>query len=181
MYRLLLVNIALVISVITTCGQELKQGSLRLLSGVDAVGASIDFSDARVDGMKFEDYLEYTSFYDDDDDSKSFFSEARELLKDFIDEFNDTDCPLLLTASRTPRVSLTIVVKSVSRKGNEVACSYVFADEVTGTTLATVGMTSKDGSVGTFANLMSDAFERAGKDLGKYIKKQLKIAQKTKK
>lgn len=35
-------------------------------------------------------------------------------------------------------------------------------------------MTSKDGRIGSFTNLMGDAFERAGKDLGKYIKKQLK-------
>lgn len=51
----------------------------------------------------------------------------------------------------------------------------------TSVVLAAIAMSSKDGRIGSFTNLMGDAFERAGKDFGKYSKKMIKAELKKKK
>lgn len=178
LFRLITTYIALVLSVITLRAQELVQGSFESLADVRIVSTRWDLSKADIDGQTFEDFIGLKSYEEGKDYHDEFEKDAREILGDFIDEFNDTNSPMALTVSSSPKVILTIQINRINRKGNEVSCNYIFSDKATGKILTVIAMTSKDGRVGSFTNLMGDAFEKAGKDLGKYTKKMLKAESK---
>lgn len=180
-FRFITTCIALVLSVISLRAQELVQGSFESLTDVHVVSARWDLSNADIGGQTFEDFIELKSYEEGTDYHDEFEKDIREILGDFIEEFNDTNSPIALTVGPSPKVLLTIKINRVSRKGNEVTCRYIFSDKTTGEILTMVAMTSKDGRIGSFINLMGDAFEKAGKDLGKYTKKMLKAELKKRK
>lgn len=180
-FRFITTCIALVLSVISLRAQELVQGSFRSLAEIRVVSVKWDLSKVDIEGQTINDFIEFKSYEEGQDYYDDFEKDIREILGDFIDEFNDTNGPISLTVSSSPKVILTIQVNRISRKGNEVTCRYIFSDKATGEILTMVAMTSKDGRVGSFTNLMGDAFEKAGKDLGKYTKKMLKAELKKRK
>ncbi|GEM_PF-522191 len=159
---------------ITGKAQEIVQGSFSSLSDAHAVSVRFDFESSTVDGLPLSDFIENESFEEGDSYKDAFAKDLREIVGDFIEEFNDTNCPMLLTVSDSPKILLTVSCSSISRKGNEVKCLYSFTNKDDDAVIASISMTSKDGRVGSFTNLMGDAFEKAGKDLGCYIKKMIK-------
>lgn len=180
-FRFITTCIALVLSVISMEAQELVLGSFRSLAEVRVISVKWDLSKVDIEGQSIDDFIEFKSYEEGQDYHDDFEKDIREILGDFIDEFNDTKSPISLTVSSSPKVILTVQVNRISRKGNEVTCDYIFSDKATGEILTMVAMTSKDGRIGSFTNLMGDAFEKAGKDLGKYTKKMLKAELKKRK
>ncbi len=181
MIRLTILCLALAISGFNLAAQELKQGSYRPLTDVRVASVDLDIYHADIDGQTLQDFIEFKTFEEGDGYSKEFDKDIREIQADFIDEFNDTNAPLTLTVSSSQTTLLTIRVNHISRKGNEISCNYIFSDRATGANLVTIAMSSKDGRIGSFTNLLGDAFEKAGKELGKYSKKMLKAELKKKK
>ena len=180
MRRIVTICLAFVLSSVLVKAQELIQGSFGSLMNTRVVTVQLDLSQACVEGAPLEDFLGLMSFEDGAQYQAAFQKDLRDILADFIDEFNDTNCPILLTVSPKPDTAMTIRVKEISRKGNCISCDYQIASKADNKPILTITMTSKDGRIGSFTNLMGDAFERAGKDLGKYIKKQLKNENKKK-
>lgn len=159
--------------------QELQQGSFEPLLSCRVASVQFDFSKTTVEGLPLSDFIENQSYIEGEDYRQYFLKAQQEVTGDFIEEFNDTDCPILLTTSKSPSpITMIVKVHEVNRKGNQLNCSYEFYKQDDSIVLCVIGMTSKDGRVGSFTNLMGDAFEKAGKDLGKYMKKQLKQANK---
>lgn len=154
--------------------QQVTQGSIRALSDVRAVSVEYDFSNAKVEDLPLYDYIQFMGMTEDKEYLDDFEKEIKEIIADFIEEFNDTNSPILLAVSENPTVSMTIWPKQISRNGNTINCDYIFKDKSTNKVLANITSTTKNGRIGSFTNLMGDAFEKAGKKLGKYLKKNLK-------
>lgn len=157
--------------------QTVREGSLRPLLGVRAMSVNIDFSKTMVEGLRLKDYIQDLYYAYGGDYRGKFDRDTREILVEFVEEFNDVEAPLMLTVSRNAPLHMTVVVKEVSRKGNIVKCDYVISKSH-GPQVAVIEMTSREGRIGSFTNLMGDAFEEAGEDLGKFIKRTLKKEQK---
>lgn len=157
--------------------QTVREGSLRPLLGVRAMSVNMDFSKTMVEGLRLKDYMQDLYYAHGVNCQAQFDKDARKMLAEFVEEFNDVDAPLMLTVSRNAPLHMTVVVKEVSRKGNIVKCDYVISKN-RGPQVAVIEMTSKEGRVGSFINLMGDAFEEAGEDMGKFIKRMLKKEQK---
>lgn len=171
--------IVLMFSSLIVNAQELQQGSFEPLLPCRVATVQFDFSKTTVEGLPLSDYIANQSFIEGEDYNQYFSKAQQEVTGDFIEEFNDTDCPILLTISKSPSPIIMVVkVHEINRKGNQLNCSYEFYKQDDSIVLCVIEMTSKDGRVGSFTNLMGDAFEKAGKDLGKYMKKQLKQANK---
>lgn len=157
--------------------QTVTQGSLRPLLGVRAMGVKLDFSDTRVEGLRLNDYLQDLYYAHGGNHRADFDRDKREMLSEFMEEFNDAGAPLILTISRDVPMHMTVVVKEVNRKGNAVRCEYVIRKR-NGEKVAVVEMVSKDGRIGSFTNLMGDAFEKAGEDLGRFVRRAMKKERK---
>lgn len=171
----------LALSSVFVKAQELVQGTFDSLNNIHVATVQFDFSQARVEEAPFEDFVGLLAFEDGSKFREAFDKDINDILIDFIEEFNDTNCPILLTVSPNPETVLTIKVKEISRKGNAISCDYIISNKPDSNPIAIISMASKNGRVGSFTNLMGDAFERAGKDLGKYLKKQLKDVNKKQK
>ena len=181
LFRYIALCVSLVLSILTLKAQELIQGYYESLIDTRVVSVEFDIAHATIGGQTLQDFIEFKTFEEGEGYSKEFDKDLREILGDFIDEYNDTNSPITLTVSSSPTILLTIKVDYISRKGNEISCHYIFSDRTTGEDIATITMSSKDGRIGSFTNLMGDAFERAGKDFGKYSKKMIKAELKKKK
>lgn len=175
--RKIIISLLLMLSYGYGRAQQVTQGAMSSLMGVHAVTVEYDFSNALVDGMPLNDYIEVSQLTERDNYKQEFEQEKKEIIVDFIEEFNDTNCPILFTISANPAISMLIQVRSISRNGNTVTCDYTFKEKSSGNILAVIRMTSKDGRCGSFTNLMGDVFEEAGKKLGKFIKKNLKSSK----
>lgn len=160
--------------------QELLQGSFSPLLDYRVATVNIDLSNTDVEGQPLNDFIKFKTFEEGEDYPSEFQKDVNGITGDFIEEFNDTNCPLLLTAGYENPLNLTVMVEAISRNGNSISCKYIFWHSSIDNPIVIVQLTSKDGRIGSFTNLMGDAFEKAGKDLGKYIKKHLKQAQKVK-
>lgn len=176
MHRFVTICLLLALSSVFVKAQELIQGTFDSLNNIHIATVQFDFSQAQVEEAPYEDYVGLLAFEDGSKFREAFYKDINDILIDFIEEFNDTNCPILLTVSPNPDTVLTIKVKRISRKGNSVSCDYIISNNPDSNSIVIISMASKDGRVGSFTNLMGDAFEKAGKDLGKYLKKQLKDA-----
>lgn len=181
LYKFIAVCLILVLSALNLGAQELIQGSFDPLTNVRVASVELDIAHADIGGQTLQDFIEFKTFEEGEGYSKEFDKDLREILGDFIDEYNETNAPITLTVSSSPTILLTIRVNHISRKGNEISCHYIFSDRASSVVLAAIAMSSKDGRIGSFTNLMGDAFERAGKDFGKYSKKMIKAELKKKK
>lgn len=180
MIRLIAIFVVLGLSSLTLQAQELLQGSFRSLLDCRVVEVSFDFSNSEVEGQTLKEYIGFKCFEEGDDYASDFEKDKREIIADFIEEYNDINSPLIFTISKDAPILLLVKVLNISRKGNAVTCDYVFIDKATNSNIATIRMSSKDGRVGSFTNLLGDSFEKAGKDLGKYVKKMLREETKKK-
>lgn len=181
MHRFVTICLLLALSSFFVRAQELVQGTFGSLNNIYVATVQFDFSQAKVEEVPFEDFVGLLAFEDGSKFREAFDKDINDILIDFIEEFNDTNCLMLLTVSPNPETVLTIKVKEISRKGNSVSCDYIITNKPDSNPIVIISMASKDGRVGSFTNLMGDAFEKAGKDLGKYLKKQLKDANKKQK
>lgn len=178
MNRLVFIAILLMRFAISAEAQQIKQGSFDALHDCSAATLQYDFSQAMVGEGTLGDYIQLMMHKEGDDYATNFYKDIREIVVDFIEEYNDTNSPLVLTISEAPPVSLMISVKRISRNGNELTADYIFSDKSTQNIIVAIEMTAKNGRCGSFTNLMGDAFETAAKRLGKYIKKNLKSIKK---
>jgi len=127
-----------------------------------------------VGNESLDDYIQLMTFKNGDNYATQFKNEMDGVIADFIDEYNDTNCTPILTVSDKPEISMLISIENISRNGNTITANYIFTNKESGNVLVVIQMTAKDGRCGSFTNLMGDAFEEAGRKLGKYIKKNLK-------
>lgn len=116
MRRIVTICLAFVLSSVLVKAQELIQGSFEPLMNARVVTVQLDLSQAYVEGAHLEDFLGLMSFEDGAKYQAAFQKDLRDILADFIDEFNDTNCPILLTVSPNPDTVMTIQVKEISRK-----------------------------------------------------------------
>lgn len=154
--------------------QQATQGAISTLQGLRAATVRYDFSNATIGNEPYKDFIQSMIYKEGDDYPTKFDEDMMDIISDFIEEYNDTNSPLILTTNKDTKATMTICVKFVSRDGNSIDADYVFTDKESGNVLVSINMTAKDGRCGSFTNLMGDAFEAAGKKLGKYIKKNLK-------
>ena len=153
--------------------QKLTTGSGAALSKIKYASVRMDFSQTVIKGKAMKDFLakdasKEVGYW------KEFDEDIKEITADFVKEFNDEECPMVLTTQPDMDVELQIVVKKVSKGGDHVWCDYVFHPKDSDTPLAIITMDSEDGSWGSFTNLMGDAFDLAGEKLAKYIRKAIK-------
>lgn len=170
-FRFITTCIAFVLSVISLRAQELAQGAFGSLTEARVVSVKWDLSKIDIEGQTIDDFIEFKSYEEGQDYHDDFEKDIREILGGFIDEFNNTNEPISLTVSSYPRVILTVQTNRISRKGDEVACNYIFSEKATGEIPTMVTMTSKDGHIGFSTNFMSDAFEMASKDF-EYLRRK---------
>lgn len=175
--RISAILMLLLLYLVDAQAQQIKQGSFGALSGVRVATVEYDFSKAMVEAEPLIDFVQTTYLVVGDEWLVAFESAQKEVIAEFIEEFNESNCPILLSVSDRPSVVLIISVKQISRNGNTVICDYTFKDKSTGAIILNIAMTAKDGRIGSFTNLMGDAFAEAGKKLGKYMKKNLKYKQ----
>lgn len=180
MIRLTAIIFCFFLSLITLQAQKLQEGSFSPLLGCRTVEVSFDFSNTDVEGQTLKDYIDFKCFEKGDDYAADFEKDKRKIIANFIEAFNDTDSPLLFTISKDAPTALLVKVLNISREGNAVVCDYVFIDKVSNREMANIRMSSEDGLIGSFTNLMGDSFEKAGKDLGRYVKKMLRVETKKK-
>lgn len=180
MIRLTAIIFVFCLSLIPLQAQELLKGSFSPLIGCRAVEVSFDFSNADVEGQALKDYINFKCLEKGDDYAADFEKDKRKIIAGFIGAFNDANSPLLLTISKDAPIILLAKVLNINRKGNAVVFDYVFIDKNSNSEIATVRMSSQDGMIGSFTNLMGDSFEKAGEDLGKYVKKMLRKETKKK-
>lgn len=153
--------------------QKLTMGSGAALSKIKYASVRMDFSQTVIKGKAMKDFLakdasKEVGYW------KEFDEDIKEITADFVKEFNDEECPMVLTTQPDMDVELQIVVKKVSKGGDHVWCDYVFHPKDSDESLAIITMDSEDGSWGSFTNLMGDAFDLAGEKLAKYIRKAIK-------
>lgn len=177
----IIICIILALSTLSLKAQELVQGNFISLLDTHIITVQFNFSQADIDGLSIEEFIEFKTFEKGLDYSHEFNEDKRAIIGDFIEEFNDTNSPIILTVSSNTNIVLIVNVNRISRKGNMVNCNYVFYNKANDEIIASVSMTSKEGRIGSFTNLMGDAFEKAGKRLGKYIKKMLRAERKKQK
>lgn len=128
----------------------------------------IDFSEAEVEGLPLDDFLE------DVNQTLEFKNEISEYYADFIKRFNDRCKSIALTRVAGKPMTLTVKVVMINRKGNEALCHYVFSDTATGSELLTVSERTREGRIGSFTNLVGDVMREAGGDFGKFMSKYIK-------
>lgn len=163
--------IAAILMALSANAQIVTQGSLRELLGVRAMSVTFDFSKATVEGERMLDFL--NNVYYEADYMPRFELDAREMLADFVEEFNDAEAPLILTVNPNVPMHMTVVPMEINRKGNSIRCDYVIRKS-DGTQVAVIEMFTEEGRVGLFQNLMGDVFEEAGEAMGKFVKRTLK-------
>lgn len=150
--------------------QELIQGSFAPLLDYRVATVNLDLSSTDVEGQAIEDFIKFKTYEEGENYPKEFQKDVKSITGDFIDEFNDTNCPLLLTTGYENPLNLTVEVETINRKGNSILCKYIFWESTIDNPIVIIHLSSSDGRIGSFTNLMGDAFEKAGKDLGKYVK-----------
>lgn len=175
--RITAILMLLLLSWVDAQAQQITQGSFGALSGVHVATVEYDFSKAMVEAEPLIDFVKTANLVAEDEYLVAFERAQKEVIAEFIEEFNESNCPILLSVSDRPSVVLIISVKQISRNGNTVICDYTFKDKSKGAIILNIAMTAKDGRIGSFTNLMGDAFAEAGKKLGKYMKKNLKHKQ----
>lgn len=135
--------------------QRLQQGSFEPLLNVHAVSVQFDFSQTMVEGLPLNDFIQNIAISEGEQYVKDIDKDRNEIIGDFIEEFNDSNGPILLAvAKKVSSINLTVNVKGISRKGNKVDCDYIFSDSVENKNICTIVMVSQDGRVGSFTNLM---------------------------
>ncbi len=128
----------------------------------------IDFSEAEVEGLPLNEYL------DDVSQTEDFEYEIRKYYADFIQRFNDRCKSIMLTRKENRPLTLKVKVLSINRKGNEALCEYTFTDTASGDTLLVVTERTREGRIGSFSNLVGDVIREAGGDFGRFVTKYLK-------
>lgn len=146
--------------------QELIQGSFAPLLDYRVATVNLDLSSTDVEGQAIEDFIKFKTYEEGENYPKEFQKDVKSITGDFIDEFNDTNCPLLLTTGYENPLNLTVEVETINRKGNSILCKYIFWESTIDNPIVIIHLSSSDGRIGSFTNLMGDAFEKAGKDWG---------------
>lgn len=147
------------------------------------VNVIFDFSNANADGMPIAEFI---PMREDIETDYSFIEklnrEVPDVIKSFIEEFNDNNDKnfVLTTNSQNARYTLVVRMLTIDKDGRENTCDYLFIDNQNNTVTDGLRLKAKGGHWGSFPNLMGDAFSEVGSKLGKMTSKQLKNVRKGK-
>lgn len=155
-------------------------GELMPLLNAGVVNVVYDLSDASVEGIPLSSFLKKKDLKEKKRDYFQYFEdEFKTCISKFIDNANDEmDIVRLTYANNSIPIRLIIKVRHISDRGNNNICDYVFVDTSTGEEIAGIRMETKEGSIGSFTNLMSDCFKEAGGKFGGTLEKELKKIRK---
>lgn len=161
--------------------QIVTQGSIEAISNDATATVDFDLTRAMVKGQSLEEYIEILSLTKGPHYDERFEFEMRDILGQFINEFNDVNGQIFMTVSDKPTLHMTIAIKQLSPKGNVADCDYVFWKYGIDDPLCVISMNIKEGRFGSFTNLLGDVFRESGEKLAKYLKKQIKAVRKKQK
>lgn len=155
-------------------------GELMPLLNAGVVNVVYDLSDASVEGIPLQSFLKKKDLKDKKRDYIQYFEdEFKTCVSKFIDNANDEmDIIRLTYANNSIPIRLIIKVRHISDRGNNNICDYVFVDTTSGKEIAGIRMETKEGSLGSFTNLMGDCFKEAGSKFGGALEKELKKVRK---
>ncbi len=144
--------------------QKLVEGSLEPLKSYGKAKISLDFSKAIIHGMTVEEFSEY---------EKDWEIDQPIIMTKFLSGLTDKCTTINFSLSSDSEISITIKVLTISTKGNytcEVFVSNKHGDKIAHIT----ELNAKGGTFGSKLNLIKDGAEHTGKQLGKFIKNQIK-------
>lgn len=168
------------ITTLSATAQKITAGDISKIPGGSTACTKFDFSTTTVAGQSFEDFIEIKAISDSYTDIEELKRDINNVLGQFIEEFNDNVDLITLSLNKKADIRLTIVIKEMSRKGNYADCDYIFSRSDSTDPLLVISMTTKEGRLGSFTNLMGDVFREAGEDLAKFMTKS-SVKKKTKK
>lgn len=139
------------------------------------ISLDFDFTDADILGVPFEEYLKA---------KPNWTADLIDMRSKFIEAFNDGAdhgrYPHCIVSSREPHnYKMVIKVKTVDQRGtNILATLFIYDNE--GHELFRRHVQGHRGQVGTLENLMGDAFEEMGEDIGGEFRRNAKPSKKKK-
>lgn len=150
---------------------ELSAVNMGRVLGCGTINVIIDFSDASVEGRNIMDFIESNIDYKT---LSKFDSEIARLLEG-LEEIKEYT---FLYSPASP-ITLLVKVRIVDAKGKVNTSDFVLIDTNTQEVLSGMRITSQGGNVGSFPNLIGDAFEDvAGPKFLKQFKSAIKKAKK---
>ena len=102
MHRFVTICLLLALSSFFVRAQELVQGTFGSLNNIYVATVQFDFSQAKVEEVPFEDFVGLLAFEDGSKFREAFDKDINDILIDFIEEFNDTNCQMLLVRIQRP-------------------------------------------------------------------------------
>lgn len=144
--------------------QKVTEGSFAVLSDVDVVCLSIDYSDAMIDGVPFEVFHEGEENWD-----KGY----RDILIKFIKGANRKSDKLKFLSKKPDGYELVLKANKCDRDG-ETYGSLILKDKDGKVVAKADKFNAEGGSYGSQMNLMGDAAERMGGKVARFLKKQMK-------
>lgn len=138
-----------------------------------------DLSDATVEGLQFEEYIQ-DKFLDKEEGAEEFFyGKFHEILKKFVDRVNDRLNSVKLSVTNTTApITLVLKVRVVGERGNKWIVDYVFIDTITKEVYSGIRMETREGVVGSFTNLTGDVWRKSAEIYGSKLNDALKKASK---
>lgn len=143
--------------------QKLVKGSFSVLSNESVVKIELDYSDALINGVLFEDFVAL---------EENWETGYKEILMKFVQEANGSGNLKYSTKAET-NYKLVIKVKNCDRDG-ETDGSLLLLNKDNEIVAVAEKLNANGGSFGSQMNLMGDAAERLGKKVSNFIKKQTK-------
>lgn len=143
--------------------QKVESGSFDRLakSSDNVINVRIDYSDARINNMTFEDFVAIEGSWEAGYNTimEKFLKEANDKLKDFF-----------LSYSRESGLKLVIKVDKVDKDGETYGKLYLYDEN--GEVIAIASkINGEGGRWGSQLNLMGDAAANMGSQIGKFLHK----------
>lgn len=142
------------------------------LAGEKWANFKMDFSDAVIEGASFQEFKEEFKF-----DGNDWDAHLKEITGSFLKILNNytRTSKYRLRIGDLPDANITLILKykSISKGGSKIKAQFI-AQSKTGEILFTHDVSSNEGRVGSFTNLMSDSLEEMAEYLGPRLKKYIR-------
>ena len=148
--------------------QKIKNGSFHALANESKVNLTLDYTESTIDNMPFETFLEVEEHWE-----KGY----REIVLKLIKSANQYSNKLIYTTKKETNYQLVYKAISVSRTGYTNGY-LILLDKDKNVVGETDNYYINGGRYGSQLNLMGDASENIGKNIAKFINKQIKKAVK---
>ena len=154
----------MILGVVTVNAQKVTKGSFRALANETTVSLSIDYTDAKIDKVPFDIFLEGEEKWEEG---------YREIMLKLIREANRSGGGMKYSSQRTGNYQLVFKALKVDRDG-ETTGNLLLQDKDGNVIGEAEKVNANGGRFGSQTNLMGDAAEKLGKKIGQFIKKQIK-------